>query len=148
MLYAIQYHLNDLKNVKSTHDGALLLVNFQSEANGAKNFNMDEINNIVFKCSIYSIILPANTAKLQDYLCSITKSLYICQMKSLVKAICFKLPPTQKQPPEVFCKKCVLKHFTKFKGKQLCQILLSLRKRATLLKKRLWYRCFPVNFAK
>ena len=36
----------------------------------------------------------------------------------------------QKQPPEGFCKKrCCLKP-------------------ATLFKKRLWYRCFPVNFAK
>ena len=32
----------------------------------------------------------------------------------------------EKQPPEVFCKK----------------------RRATLLKKRLWHRCFSVNFAK
>ena len=25
--------------------------------------------------------------------------------------------------PEVFCKKCVLENFTKFTGKQLCQII-------------------------
>ena len=37
-----------------------------------------------------------------------------------------------------------LRNFAKFTGKHLCQ---SLRP-ATLLKKRLWYRCFPVNFAK
>ena len=37
-------------------------------------------------------------------------------------------------------------NFTKFKGKHLYQSL-SLRP-ATLLKKRLWYRCFPVNFVK
>ena len=43
--------------------------------------------------------------------------------------------------PEVFCKKDVLRNFTKFTGKHLCQSLF-------LLKKRLWYRCFPVNFAK
>ena len=29
----------------------------------------------------------------------------------------------QKQPPEVFCKKGILKNFPKFTGKQLCQIL-------------------------
>ena len=34
--------------------------------------------------------------------------------------------------PEVFCKKCVLRNFAK----------------ESLLKKRLWHRCFPVNFAK
>ena len=34
----------------------------------------------------------------------------------------------------------VLRNFEKFSGKHLCP--------ATLLKKRLWHRCFPVNFAK
>ena len=43
-----------------------------------------------------------------------------------------------------FCKKGVLRNFTKITGKHLCQ---SLRP-ATLLKKRFWHRCFPVNFAK
>ena len=49
-------------------------------------------------------------------------------------------------------KKGVLRNFTKFTGKHLCQSIfvnkvagLSL---ATLLKKRLWHRCFPVKFAK
>ena len=32
-------------------------------------------------------------------------------------------------------------NFEKFTGKHLCQ------RPATLLKKKLWYRCFPVNFA-
>ena len=49
-------------------------------------------------------------------------------------------------------KKGVLRNFTKFTGKHLCQSLFfnnvaGLRP-ATLLKKRLWHRCFPVNFAK
>ena len=46
--------------------------------------------------------------------------------------------------PDVFCKKDLLRNFAKFTEKHLCQ---SLRAR-TLLKKRLWHRCFPVNFAK
>ena len=52
--------------------------------------------------------------------------------------------------PEVFCKKVVLRNFTKFTGKHLCQrsfLLISCRPEA-LLKKSLWHRCFPVNFAK
>ena len=53
---------------------------------------------------------------------------------------------------EVFCRKDVLRNFEKFTGKHLCQSLLfhevtDLRP-ATLLKKRLWNRCFPVNFSK
>ena len=44
----------------------------------------------------------------------------------------------------MFCEKGVLRNFAKFTGKHLCQSLRS----ATLLKKRLWHRCFPVNFVK
>ena len=58
----------------------------------------------------------------------------------------------RKQPPEVFYKKCVLKNFTKFTGKHLCQSLffneVTVLRPATLSKIRLWHRCFPVNFVK
>ena len=52
----------------------------------------------------------------------------------------------------MFCKKGFRKNFAKFTGKHLCQGLFFTEvaglKPATLLNKRLWYRCFPVNFAK
>ena len=47
----------------------------------------------------------------------------------------------QKQSSEVFCKKCVLRNFVKFTGKDLCQSLYF-NKVAVL---RLWQKCFPVN---
>ena len=52
----------------------------------------------------------------------------------------------------MFCKKGGLRHLTKFTEKHLCQRpyfnkVADLRPE-TLLKKRLWHRCFPVNFAK
>ena len=47
--------------------------------------------------------------------------------------------------PKVFCKKGVLGNFAKFTRKRLCQCLL---RPATLFKKILWHRCFPMNFAK
>ena len=51
--------------------------------------------------------------------------------------------------PEVFCKKCVLRNFAKFTGKHLRQSLFfNTLPPAIILKKRLWHRCFPVNFAK
>ena len=54
--------------------------------------------------------------------------------------------------PEVFCKKGVLRNFAKFTGKHLCQSFFFNKvaglRPATLLKKRLWHRCFPKNFAK
>ena len=49
-------------------------------------------------------------------------------------------------------RKGVLRNFAKFTGKHLCQSLffnkVSGSGPATLFKKRLWYMCFPVNFAK
>ena len=53
--------------------------------------------------------------------------------------------------PEVSCKKGVLRNFPKFTGKHLSQSLFFNKvagSPATLLRKRLWHRCFPVNFAK
>ena len=49
-------------------------------------------------------------------------------------------------------KKDVLRNFPKFTGKYLFQSLFFNKvaglRPATLLKKRLWHRCFPVNFMK
>ena len=54
--------------------------------------------------------------------------------------------------PEVSYKKGVHKKLTKFTGKHLYQGLFFTKvadlRPATLSKKRLWHRCFPVNFAK
>ena len=54
--------------------------------------------------------------------------------------------------PEVFYRKGVLRNFAKLTGKHLCQSLFFNKvagvRPATLFKKRLWYRCFPVNLAK
>ena len=57
----------------------------------------------------------------------------------------------QKQPPEVLYKKCVLKNMAKFLEKHLYLSLVFNKvtglRPATLLKNRLWHRCFHVNFA-
>ena len=52
--------------------------------------------------------------------------------------------------PDLFCEKGVLRNFAKFTGKHLCQSLFfnKVAGAANLLKKRLWHRCFPMNFAK
>ena len=50
-----------------------------------------------------------------------------------------------KQPPEVVCKESVLRNFAKFIGKHLCQSLFFNKVAGP---KRLWHRCFPVNYAK
>ena len=59
---------------------------------------------------------------------------------------------TRSSRPKMFCKKVVLRNFANFIGKQLCQNLFFNKvaglRLATLLKKRLWHRCFTVNFAK
>ena len=51
----------------------------------------------------------------------------------------------------MFCEKGVLRSSAKFTGKHLCQSLFFNKvagRPGTLLKKRLWHRCFPVNFGK
>ena len=64
----------------------------------------------------------------------------------------FQISMNRNSRLEVFCKKGVLRNFTKFTGKYLCQSLFFNKvaglRPATLLKKRLWHRCFPVHFAK
>ena len=59
---------------------------------------------------------------------------------------------TRSSPPEVFCKKDVLRNFAKSTVKHLCQSLFFNKvaglRLATLLKKRLWYRFFLVNCVK
>ena len=58
----------------------------------------------------------------------------------------------QSSLPEVLCKKGILKNFAKFTEKQLCQSFFFNKaaglRSVTLLKKRLWHKCFSVNFAK
>ena len=49
----------------------------------------------------------------------------------------------EKQSPEVFCKKGFLRNFAKFTAKYQCQ---SMCQPATLLKRKLCHRCFPVSF--
>ena len=57
----------------------------------------------------------------------------------------------QKQPPEVLCKKDVLRNFGKFTGKHLCLRLffnkVAGRRPATLFKKSLWDRFFACEFS-
>ena len=52
----------------------------------------------------------------------------------------------------MLCGKGVLRNFAKFTGKHLFQSFFFNKvaglSPATLLKKRLWHRCFPVDFAK
>ena len=59
---------------------------------------------------------------------------------------------SQSSYPDVFCKKGVLRNFTKFTGRHLCQSLFFNKAAglspATLLKKRLWHRCFFYEFCK
>ena len=42
----------------------------------------------------------------------------------------------------------VFRNFAKFAGKHLCQSFFFNEVAATSLKKRLWHKCFPVNFTK
>ena len=65
---------------------------------------------------------------------------------------CLSLSGLRSNRPDVFCKKGVLRNFAKFRGKHLGRNLFFNKvaglRPATLFKKRLWHRCFPMNFVK
>ena len=66
----------------------------------------------------------------------------------IVNYFCKKLKSSHRR---CSVRKGVLRNFSKFTGKHLCQSLFLIKiglRPATLLKKRLWHRCFPVNFVK
>ena len=69
-----------------------------------------------------------------------------------LKLFYFHVTNYRSSRPEVFCRKGLLRNFATFTGKHLCQSLFFNKvaglRPATLSKKRLWHRCFPVNVAK
>ena len=107
-----------------------ILMSFNSES--YKNYVDKSIN-----CKYDSIDVTLNKEQ--------KKTTYIGFFKKIILLINIYidvqiLKHFQKQSPEVFYKKGVLENFTKFTVKHL--------RPATLLKKRLWHRCFPMNFVK
>ena len=76
---------------------------------------------------------------------------FIENLLILMKMLCWKISSYRSSHPQVFCKKGVLRNFAKFTGKHLCQRLffnkVARLRQATLLKKSLWHRYFPMNFA-
>ena len=77
---------------------------------------------------------------------------YLSQLNSFHRNPQVHAPTVKSSHRRCSVKKGVLRNFTKFTGKHLCQSLFFNKvaglRPATLLKKRLWHRCFPVNFAK
>ena len=96
--------------------------------------------------------------KKQKWVTSITASTIICTLngsaaKTLIP-LCLHMLLVffnryRSSRPEVFCKKGVLRNFAKFTGKHLRQSLFfnQVASACNFIKKRLWRRCFPVNFA-
>ena len=84
-----------------------------------------------------------------EFYCTLVKNdfLLVCTEIVAMKILVFRSSRL-----EVFCKKVVLRNFTKFTGKYLCQSFFFNKaagvRSATLLKKRLWHMCFPVNFVR
>ena len=87
-----------------------------------------------------------------QHILSLNMELWNPTRKLLCKRLIdYDVIPVRSCRPEVFCKKDVLRNFAKSIGKHLCQSLFFNKVASlptTLLKKRLWHRCFPVNFAK
>ena len=88
--------------------------------------------------------------KVLSILVSESKQISMLQLISSFNEVNFFLIEFRSSRPEMFCRKGVLKNFAKFTGNHLCQSLFFNKdlRPATLLKKRLWHRCFLVNIAK
>ena len=81
------------------------------------------------------------------------KITYFIFLKILQQSILQKAQPLIKSRHQrSFLIKGVLRNFAKFTGKHLCQSLffnkVAALRPTTLLKRRPWHRCFPVNFTK
>ena len=92
--------------------------------------------------------LAVLTVKWQDW-CVFIKMMSFRNCCSLSRYLTIK---SRSSHPRCSIKTGVLRNFAKFKGKHLCQRLFFNKnaglRPATIIKKRLWHRCFPVNFAK
>ena len=100
-----------------------------------------------------SISVPLNLSA--AILClSVYVSVSLSVFLSVCLSVCLSLPnrPFRSSQRRYSVKKEVLTYFAKFTGKHLCQSLFLNKaaglRPATLLRKRLWPRFFPVNFAK
>ena len=69
---------------------------------------------------------------------------YLFMFKFMRQSIFVLVSLFRSSRPEVFCKKVFLKNIIKFTGKYLCQSLSP----GTLLKRKLWHRCFPAFILK
>ena len=105
--------------------------------------NMATVNIIIIIILIF-IICP-DEYLYQTYIIEITTANYFCK-RIFVIDVCRSshlMCPIIKGAP---------KNFAKYTGKYLCQSLFLNKvgglRPATLLKKRLWHRCLPMNFAK
>ena len=117
------------------------------------NYNQNKYSNIIKFGTKYKLFFPlyqitlflafGQAKKIFSYHILMNILIYIlfCDKKLLKSLVTTTIGSSR---PEVFCKKGVLGNFTKFTGKHLWQSLFF----ATLLKKRVWHRCFPVNFVK
>ena len=88
--------------------------------------------------------------------CSLFCSCSVCSLTNFALAPCFFdilaiFAVWGSSRPEVFCKRGVLRNFTKFTWRHLCQSLFFNKvagQACNFIEKRLWHRCFPVNFTK
>ena len=110
------------------------------------HFHVKQLSFEVVKCVVTSSILKILMVLKNSY----TKK--ILDLFAIFKAIRAFVPITRSSHQKCSIEIVVLKNFTKFTGKQLCQSLFfnnvaDLRP-AILLKRRFWHRCFPMSFVK
>ena len=91
-------------------------------------------------CLHYTFLIFLNTSRESDKSYMINHVVF-----SAFRYLVFRVYFSRSSRPEVFCKKSALENFAQ--ENTLVRVSFFLRP-ATLLKKRLWHRCFPRNFTK
>ena len=100
---------------------------------------LGDLHILHFYMSSYSILFPC---------------LFNQTLEALQRTLIWFIPISAEAVDQrCYIKKGVLKNLTKFTGKKTCARVSFFNKvaglrPATLLKERLWHRCFPVNFVK
>ena len=96
------------------------------------------------------IIIALNLFKKQRYQNNLNNDV-ILSLSITLNTLCLHNIP-KAVVPKCSVRKGILRNLTKFTGKHLCQSIFLNKvagiRPATLLKKRPWHRCFPVNFVK
>ena len=139
-----------LKNVEISLPGGLNFIQMQ-----LKDIKKTLLELVFASILVNYVVVNSSAVETQQRPLKFMKMIDLCLylfLNNVFYLLKLMLATYRSNRPEMFCKKSVPRNFVKFTGKHLCQSLffnkIAYPRPETLLKKRIWHRCFPVSFAK